>query len=941
MEKFLKETAFYILSKYEDILTDTALVFPNRRSGLFFQKYLSSFSSKPFFSPPVYTISDLVGNVSGLLKDDEFSLIVDLWKTYCEITSSTETLDDFYYRGEILLQDFNDIDKYLVDAEKLFKNIKSLKDIDYGFDFLSEDQLRFLSGFWDNILRSRDSKNKQEFVNIWSKLFDVYSGFRLKLKADNRSYEGMQYREMTEKLKTFPDFKYKKFAFIGFNALNKCEFELFNYLKINYSADFFWDFDDYYMSKEFHEASLFMKLNLKFFPPPEDFDFSSDNFSKIEALQIVSVPGFSGQASYVPEWLDENNISKETEFDNTAIVLCDESMLLPMLNNLPSGLGNFNITMGFPVRNLPVFGLIKSLAELDGRVRKIAGSDNVFYYRDVQSVFSNSLIASCSGGDFISNLLDSIQNEGKIYLSEKDFSENEFLYSVFSIPETLSEIRTYLQRIILSVFSSIEEDQPINKESIFQVYNSINIFFDSILKVSEGVLISKKLLYQLLIKKLEQLSIPFEGEPLKGIQIMGFLETRCLDFENIILLSFNDDKLPGRSNQSSFIPYSLRKGFGMPASEQKNAMYSYYFYRLIQRAKNISMVFDSRTEGMSRGEVSRYLNQIKFEAKSIKINEINAFFESSPFQILPINISKDDKTLEAVISYLTSKTVSPTALNTYLFCKLKFYLRYIKGIREKDEISEDIDNMLFGRIAHKAMENLYLPFVGKQILPEEICLIINDKKRIEKTLRKSLEEELFKGNNFKLNGNNLIVFEIIKKYIYKILEYDKATAPFELISLEENYKTSVEIEADGFIRKISIGGKVDRIDKVGDVIRVIDYKTGASDLKIKNIDDLFKEENNNGPGFQTMLYSLSVYESLKPMESIIPGIYGATTIFTKEFSPEFKINGENFVYQVYADDFKKGVEHLLKDILNPEITFSQRNKNDKCGYCEFNTICKK
>lgn len=941
MEKFLEQTAKYLLDKSNGDFSQTVVVFPNRRSGLFFQKYLSRLTDKPLFSPEITTISELVANISNLNKEDDFSLIIELWKIYREALKTDESLDDFYFKGEMILRDFNDIDKYLVDAAKLFKNIDSLKEIDYGFEFLDDEQLSYLSSFWSNIIKSKSSENKENFISIWSKLYDIYLNFNDKLLNQGLSYEGMQYRVMAAKLAESPDLNCNNYVLIGFNALNKCELALFRYLKTNYDTSFFWDYDDYYLAKELHEASLFLKHNLKEFPMPADFVYNSNNFSKIEEMNVISVPGFSGQASLISKWYNEIEETDHSQFDSSAIVLCDETLLLPLLNNFPSNIGELNITMGFPVRNHPVFGLLRALIDIDKNSVKNNNIENVFYHRSVRMILNNSLIMNCLGHDFVSSFIDNIRRNYKLYLSDKDFKENEFLNLLFSLPAGINEMKDYFRNILLSIFSSLNEDQTIAKEVIYQVSNSINSFFDSVMKVSDNETISRQLIYHLLIKKIERLTIPFEGEPLKGMQIMGFLETRCLDFDNLILLSFNDDKLPGKASQNSLIPFSLRKGFGMPVSDQKNAMYSYYFYRLIQRAKKVTMVYDSRTDGLLGGEASRYLNQLKYENKNLKIKEYDAVFDCNSSQELPISIKKNEKVSKAVISYITSSNISPTAFNAYITCKLKFYFRYIENLKVDEEIDDEINNMLFGRIAHTTMEILYNPFLGREASESDFERILNDEALINNSITKSIGKELFKDYNFVLKGENLLMFEIIKKYITKIVAYDKKIAPIKLMGIEESHYTDLKINKDGSEFKVTVGGKIDRIDEVASTIRIIDYKTGKSEREIKKFEVLFAEKDNNSPCFQTMLYSYSYLKSTACQKVIQPCVYGATSIFTNDFKPQFKFNNNDLTIQEYETEFVEMLESLINEIIDESIPFSQVRDANKCMYCEFNGICKR
>ena len=941
MEKFLKQTASYLYNKYQSDLVKTTVVFPNRRAGVFFQKYLSQLIEKPLFSPKITTISELVMNFTPLRTDDQNSLIIELWRVYSKTTSTLESLDDFYFWGEMMLSDFNDIDKYMVDAEDLFRNIQSLKEIDYGFDYLSDEQLEYLSKFWRIVLNSKGSDDKNSFLSIWEKLFPIYINFKSKLKAEGKAYEGMLYRDVVENLdRHIKEVDGKNFAFIGFNALNKCEKKIFNFLKKNASTDFFWDYDDYYMKDDHNEASLFMKVNLFDFPMPDDFFFTPDNFSRLKSIDVVSVPSFSGQASYASNWIEKNKTIINSEFDNTALVLCDESLLLPMLNSLPFNVDEINITMGFPVKNSSVYGLIKGIIDIDKNCRKNEHGDSVFYYRNVLSLLNHPLL-NLHLSELLDNLNRSVQKENKIYLTISDLDENHISKSIFTIPEKASDIKEYLQKILSNLFSGIDSNEVLVKESIYQVYLAINRLHDSLFK-NNDVPISKRLFFQLLIKSLDRLSIPFEGEPLKGIQLMGFLETRCIDFDNLILLSFNDERLPGKPNQHSFIPYTLRKGFELPVVEQRNAMYSYYFYRLIQRAKNVSLVFDSRSEGMSRGEASRYATQLKFEAKHLKINEVQAFFHFDPAEGKTIDIKKDPKMMDQIRQNLASRVISPTALSTYIDCNLKYYFSYIENIKEPDEIAEDIDQLLFGRITHLTLEALYKPFIEKEIARTDIERIINNEKEIDFQLSEALKQEYFKGGNFNINGKNLLVFEIIKKCIFRILKYDSSIAPFKILGLEKKFTAKIDIESGAETLSVEIGGTVDRLDSSSDSIRVVDYKTGKSDVKVKSIESLFEATiDRNKAAFQTMIYSHCVAENLKTATPILPAVYGARSVFNTNFNPLFQFDGGNMIYQANSEAFLQLLKRTLTEIVDPEKNFSQTLNTTTCKYCPYNLMCKR
>ncbi|MFA9392605.1 MAG: PD-(D/E)XK nuclease family protein [Prolixibacteraceae bacterium] len=944
MSKFLKNVAEYLFSQHANGMEHLNVVFPNRRAGLFFQKYLSQLIQQPLFSPNVLTISDLVGQFSSLKVVDHNVLIVELYQVFVELTQSGESLDDFYYWGEMLLSDFEDVDKYLVDTKQLFSNIQSLKEIDYGLDFLDEEQIQYLSTFWSNILQARQSGFKDEFLNIWRKLLLIYKKFNLQLEQKGWAYEGMMYRKMAEHISSLDEFDQEAgYVLVGFNALNKCEENLFSFLQTKANASFFWDYDDYYKEAQQHEAALFLHKNMLKFPMPDDFDVSSQNFSQLKEIEVVAVPGFAGQANFAASWLDLNKEQVTNQFDNTALVLCDETLLIPMLNSIPDSVSDLNITMGFPVKSSPAYALLKGLIDVDRNSRFNKNGELVFYFRNVLALMSNPLMKEFIGhaGD---QFVEQIRTENKIYLTGTDFEQVDFLNIVFALPTTAQQCKEYLHTILKTFFATNTTTDHILKESLYQLYLSINRLHDSLFAdgTNIGKLFSKKLYYQLLLRQLDRLTIPFEGEPLLGVQLMGFLETRCLDFDNLILLSFNDDKLPGNSHRHSFVPYSLRKGFGLPVIEQRNAMYAYYFYRLIQRAKKVTMVYDSRTDGLSGGEVSRFATQLKFEAKHLVLNEKQGIFNFEPGAVQNILVEKTEPVVLKIKNFVLNKRISPSALNRYLECKLSFFFKYIEGINETDEVREDIDHLIFGRVAHKALELLLLPFVGKEMDAADFNSILKDKKKLSLALNHALQTEYFKKGNFELNGRNLLVYDIILKYIVRILKYDKTIAPLKILSLEKTYEHSINLDVFGERANVRYGGVVDRLDQTANKIRVVDYKTGASENQLSSLDKLFEsEKQQNKAAFQTMLYANCVVNQLDVTLPVVPSVYGARSVFMEDFNPSFQLSGGQLIYQANAVEFESRLQLLLEELVDVDVPFTQTAKVATCKFCDYKGICKR
>jgi len=943
MDQFLKVVSQHAIKKHANSLHELTVVFPNRRAALFFQKYIGELETQPVLSPRLLTISDLVATFTKLSLADPISLIIDLHPIFCEKTGKDEPLDDFYYWGEMLLSDFNEIDKYLVDAQQLFKNIESLKEIDMGYGFLEERQLGYLSTFWEHILQSKDSKSKTYFLSVWNKLYAVYHDFNCFLKNKGIAYEGLLYRNMTELLTGFQEeWAGKPIFFVGFNALNACEKKLFRFLQNHANASFLWDYDPGIIEQENHEAGFFMRQNLLEFPPPFDFEvLLNDRQSKLKEMEVVSITGNTGQTVYVSEWLKSNEPLINNRFDNTALVLCDERLLLPVLPSLPEFFNDINITMGFPFRASAVYGLVKSIADLEKNGKNGKNPDEkIYYYRHILSTLGHPLLNQREDVNFDKYYHEIIKGN-IIYLNTDYFIDNPFLYNLFRVPDSSMSCRTYLQNIISELITDIPEPNLIEKETLHLLYLTVNKLHNSLFgaNLPDKGHVSARLFFQLLLKQLDSLTIPFEGEPLKGLQVIGFLETRCLDFENLVFISASDNNLPGNAHRNSFIPYNLRRGFGLPLAEHRQAMYAYYFYRLLQRAQKVSLVYDNRREGLSRGEVTRYVNQIRYGEQALKIIDKNASFAYEPTKETAITIEKTGKNLEALERFLNQNMISPTAINTFLDCSLKFFFHYIEGIKEPDEMVEKIDNLIFGRVAHKAIEILYRPMLGQVIGPEWLDALLHNGIIIEQALNQALDLEYFKGTKAQLTGSNLLASKIIGKYLEKIIQYDRSVAPFKLLALEKEYKTLFEIEANGKKQVLCLGGTIDRIDLVGEELRIVDYKTGVSATSLTKFTDLYQGNNRNKAAFQTLFYAYCFYENEKPILPVKPAVYGARAVFSDVFSPEFFIEKNPLVFQSFRLELLELLNNILEQIVQVDSPFVQTEITERCSYCPYNIIC--
>ena len=954
MERFLSRCATYINKKHASELKDICVVFPNRRSGVFFKSYLGKELSHPVIGPEVTTVNELFARYSKLHQGEKLQLISVLYDVFKKHTDTAESFDDFYFWGEVLLADFNDIDRYLVDAKDLFTNIADLKEIEAHFDYLTPEQKEALTRFWGSLALSHHKAHHEKFLFIWQKLFPVYRDFKAELEKRKMAYGGMMDRAVVESLENANyEFPFTKYYIVGLNALNNCEKTFFKHLKQQGKAEFLWDYDRFYLDDQKNEAAMFLRENLKRFPAPEDFSFAVEGFQKTKNIRLAAVSSNYGQAQEIPQFLNAIESDFKKEFDNTAIVLADESLLFPALGAIPEEFGKVNVTMGYPVKNSVVYGFLLLLIQLLKNKKQNSEGKSVVYHRFVTDVLNHQLLGNIEP-EKTKAFLTKIKEENRITIPLEEIDFSGFHKQIFSLPVKVEEYSTYFLDILGQFYGIIKNEDPENQllpELIYSIYLAVEKLKSVILSVQNEQYraISDAVFFKLFNQYLGQVAVSFEGEPLSGMQVMGILETRCLDFENLIILGLNENKWPRKFTAPSFIPVNIRKGFGLPGIDEQDAMYAYYFYRLLQRSKTISATYSTLKEGISTGELSRYGYQLKYDSNQ-KPATVNLDFRFSNDPPDPI-IVKGSAAKQSVLLERNSeeKPLSPTAVNTWLQCRLRFYFRYILKLPEPDEVKDEIDSPVFGNIFHETVENLYKPFVGKVVKKTDLEKIQKDKIRIENEIRKAIGRNYFKYKEpfkkpVKLEGKTVLIFENTKTFVKRLLEIDMQQAPFELVALEGNYKTSFNLNLNNEKTPVFVGGKIDRIDKVNDEVRVIDYKTGnVTSFTFKALDELFEKdlEKPKKEILQALIYSL-VYKDEKEVENEIqPAIYSLRKLFEEKFSPEIKYNSKPFAYQNLEQEFKDKMHDLVAEIYSPATNYTQTPHEKVCQHCPYNKICQR
>lgn len=960
MNSFLYRVAEVFFHHFENKINTYTFVFPNRRAGIFFQKYLSQIADKPIFSPQIITIDECFYSASELQLSDKLSMIFDLYDIYKELSKSDENFDSFVFWGETLLSDFNEIDKYRVDAQQLFTNVSDIKDIEKLFNVFTEAQIEAIREFWQNFTPVAENRSQQDFYDTWEILFPLYEKFKNKLKNENSGYEGMIFRDVIEKLNDklyIQWFENKQFVFIGFNALNPCERSLMSVLQKKGQADFYWDYEAEELRDPNNPASLFYIENTKLFPS-KFIILPKIELLKNKRIELFSIPSAIGQVKQIYHILKniypEN--SDEKSFLNTAVVLPDENLLLPLLYSIPTNISKINVTMGYPMYLTPVAGLMDHIYELHKRKRDVNGEIK-FYHLTVSNIINHQFLSLICGKDCESIAYQMIQ-KNMIYVDTNTLHKNKLLKIIFNPEVTSDVLPDYLLSLLKLLYNewynvrSDASESHLESGFLYQYYTTVNRISSILKERTSGIKMNMDTLIRLIKQLTQGISIPFVGEPLDGLQIIGTLETRGLDFENILISSFNEGVYPGKSFSNSFISYHLRKGFGLPTYEHQDAITSYNFYRLIHRAKKVFLFTDSRVEKGNTGEVSRFFYQLKYHY-NLEITEKTIVYDISFTSDQEIKVDKNQLILNKLKDYQqqgsTNTALSASSINTYIQCPLQFYFKNIEKLEVSAEVSDDIETDMFGNIFHDVMASIYKPFKGKQVQSTELNSILKDERYLVNLLSESFAFHLYKkqkGDKIDLQGNNLLMSKILLKYIQGVLVNDRKNCPFIYHGGEEYYETILNTKYGN----INLKGYIDRIDEKDGKIRIIDYKTGSGSLSFGQWDDLF--DHNFDPQkrpkhiLQTFLYAY-LYQSKINAGTIIPGIYYIRNVFDDHFNTELSFKDENNSksiiqnYYDYQDAFINRLVMCIEEIFDPDIPFFQTKNINACSYCDFKTICRR
>lgn len=903
MSSFLQFVAHTLYARFGAELSNMCLVFPGRRAKLFFNRALGqelSHEGTPIWQPVSLGIAQLVEQITGMTKTDDLPLLAVLYKTYRSLLPDALDFDAFYHLGTLILQDFQTIDKYRIDARQLFRNIQDLKDIEQDYSFLDEQQRACIRSFWGAFETRKEHTLNRHFLKMWEVMPQLYQSYRRTLEQSGMAYEGMLYRQMADLLgeqgaSALPS-NHPYYVFIGFNALNACEEVLFSTLQKAGKALFFWDYDTFYVEHDVQEAGLFMRRNLVQFPNAVPYEAghsdTGDTLSKDpKEMEVIVVPSYVLQAKIVPQVLQHNALPTDIR---TAIVLADEELLLPLLYGLAPQEQPINVTMGYPLRQTTLYAFVE-----------------------------NWLTIYLSHGK--SDLRPLLYHPYNVALP----SQEELLH-----PQ--DDLETLAQRLTCLIDNLVQEQtltdaDPMLIPALRETRKQLNKTLLA-LNMTQTPL-GLKLFSHLFLLHLSKIAIPFSGEPLQGLQVLGILETRCLDFENVVVLGAQEDFLPKAHPDNSLIPYNMKRAFNLPTPEHHQAMHAYYFYRLMQRAKRITLVYSSQTEGLSNGEVTRYVKQIEAELPNIHLHFDQLSYNLTLPPTPSVYVEKKGAVAEKLKTYLdpnSDSRISPSEIKTYLTCPLQFYYKHIEGLKDMDRELDQQDNLHFGTLVHNALEVLYRPYINKPMQKEDVLALAADTPALRAMVNDMVItyfKEVSHQSTLEITGKWLLLTDVIVKYIKHFVAEDAKRAPFTIRGLEMRFRTQY-----GGVNLIGI---IDRFEERGGRFYVQDYKSGKAKEAQPTILLFSRDGKQNGDEFQVLFYAglyHNHYHSDRPLEEAP----------LAELHYLRNQSGQKPVLLPPVDTlFMANLLRVLQEIINFDIPFTQTGRVENCPLCSFNAICRR
>ncbi len=956
-DKFLYRVASDLLNRFGNELQDVAIVFNNKRPQLFLKKYLSEISGKPIWSPHFYTIQQFFAQSTPQVCASQLKQFFVLFSEYNLLLRSegkeTVSADVFYPLAEIIVSDFSQIDYYLADPAKVFNLIGSIAELQHQFPNFDEEQLEFMRSFWASFSDEKQSKIQEKFIEMWHRMPVLYKKFHDKLAGQNLVSSAKMYRNLAEGRSPNQEFvrQFSHVAFVGFNALSKAEELLFKNWQNEGLCSFYFDSDEHYYADKKQEAGHFIRRNIDTVGLKNEFQFSEARINDPnKEFTIVQALGNVAQGKLLTRLLAEN--SSSTDSDTRAIILADEGLLLPVLQTVADD--NLNITMGYPFGQSAVFGLCDLWLNIHEEI--VSGDELTLAYSQVLTFIFNPLI----------NLDDDLRNDihRKITREKKSRFELKDLRGLgkaaeltFSLYKSPSEAIRNFGSLLLIISEEIEGLRKLDSLLITEAIKTLNILSDNFEELNASPTVSEmeaRFVFRTIRRALTGLSVPFDGEPLSGLQVMGLLESRCLDFDELIVLGMNEGVLPKVSITPSFIPDNVRRAFGLPVLENQNSIFSYFFYRLLHCARKVTLVYNGITDEKSTGEESRFIKQLRFETQCRFHHVVQQNQSVENYSEQAIIVEKKGIVLERLYKYLQrnsevkyDKKISASAFTEYVNCPLKFFYSRIAGLREPEDLPDQIGSNLVGTMLHSVMESFYRSSVGSEVTAD---FIKAQERKLPAMCLSALATELNidQGNPLaKQDALQQIVVKVIEQYALKILRHDASLAPFTIIELEnkDSYTPLFNIQVSGKQEEVRLLGIIDRVDQLDGKLRIVDYKTGKDQLKYRDFDALFDDEGKgqNKALIQTLFYTF-VYERSRSVKGVEPHLYTVKdlkngTLFSEKRRDGLKLSDQNLEY--FKDQFEQKLGEKLNEMFDETVPFVQTTNLEICKYCPFKKICQR
>lgn len=920
---FLSKLTDELISLYPDTLSDITIVLPSKRARVFLIENIQSKLSKPIFAPTILSIEEFIQDISGLRTIDSIEVLFEFYKVYVAITEKKDVQDfeTFSYWAKTVIQDFNEIDRYLLNQKHVFSYLKDVEALKR----------------WDLEL-NQTTKLIDSTLEFWDKLPLYYESFYKHLLDKGIGYQGLLYRQSITNLTTFTNnlSTSKKIIFAGFNALNQAEERIFQHLMLHEKALVYWDIDYAILQDPFHDAGLFIRKYQKEWKQfaNQSFKWIETHFEKPKNIQIIGTPKTVGQTKIVGNLIEEIQ-SKNPDLQNTAVVLGDENLLLPVLYNLPETVESLNITMGYPSKNNPAQLLISKIFKLHINAKQRNENQYTLYYKEVLDILNHALIEPYIGAKKVENVIKynnftffSNDKLFQLYEEHKDSETNPLFELIFSKwNDDTSEIVAKLSKVLLTIKSHLtneNQDDIITKAFLHSVYLVVNRISTFIEKYQSITSISS--LFSIYKNVVDLAEVSFEGKPLSGLQVMGVLESRVLDFENVIVTSVNEGKFPSGKSTNSFIPYDIKRELGLPTFREKDAIYSYHFYHLLYRAKNIYLLYNSEnSDGIDAGEKSRFLTQLEIDfPKHITKNTIyNAHLPSLAYE--SIKIEKTQSVLDRLKEIATDKGFSPSSLTSYIRNPIQFYTQRILRIREIDEVEENIAVNTLGTVIHETLKYLYNPYIGKYLSVNDIDRMLG---LVETETIKQFKE-IYKEGEIK-KGKNLLAFEVAKQNVEQFLKMERKDVEtgiaIKILFLEQTLEGKILDSSLPY--DIKIAGNVDRIELRDNKIRIIDYKTGKVEARTLKVDDFSQltSDIKYEKIIQLLCYALMFENNQEYKDYPVEAGIISFKNMKAGFMP-FGLGKRNSIHEITKEtivDFKMSILGLIQEILNPEIPFEEK-----------------